>query len=163
MHLASGAAQPSRITTPLVSTCVSPDALPRSFRHLGKGDGRNPFYNGKFFKVPEPVGLRPRPSGKPSDFYRAIGSPPTAEIMDEIGLPPVVAGGFRGYMMGQIIDDGLHGTTNRVPYTAHRLIVRICQRMDTWRMNCKATRDLIYAGLGMQSHRTRSSTTTNPV
>jgi len=93
----------------------------------------NPFtYDGKFFKVPEPMGPRPRPFGKPVKFYRAIGTPPTAEIMGEIGLPPIVPGGFSGRMMGETIDDGLHGTTQRVPCTpfAHRQDMPA--KLDTW-------------------------------
>jgi len=76
-----------------------------SFKIIRTALEGKPFtYDGRFTKIPEPIEIRPRLSGKPLNFYGAIGSPPTAEVMGEMGLPPIVSGGFPDHMMGEIVD-----------------------------------------------------------
>jgi alkanesulfonate monooxygenase SsuD/methylene tetrahydromethanopterin reductase-like flavin-dependent oxidoreductase (luciferase family) len=49
-------------------------------------------YDGRHVKVPREVGVRPRVAGVTTDrinFYGAIGSPGTASVMADLGLPPM--------------------------------------------------------------------------
>ena len=49
-------------------------------------------FDGEHVKVPREVGVRPRVAGVTTDrinFYGAIGSPGTASVMADIGLPPM--------------------------------------------------------------------------
>lgn len=46
-------------------------------------------YRGERLKVPTEVQLRPRPRLGQINFYGAIGSPSSASIMAELGLPPI--------------------------------------------------------------------------
>lgn len=49
-------------------------------------------YDGQFVKVPREIEVRPRVAGVTTDrihFYGAIGSPGTAPVMAELGLPPM--------------------------------------------------------------------------
>jgi alkanesulfonate monooxygenase SsuD/methylene tetrahydromethanopterin reductase-like flavin-dependent oxidoreductase (luciferase family) len=49
-------------------------------------------YSGRYLSVPKPLELRPRVAGVTSDrihLYGAIGSPASAEVMGQMGLPPM--------------------------------------------------------------------------
>jgi alkanesulfonate monooxygenase SsuD/methylene tetrahydromethanopterin reductase-like flavin-dependent oxidoreductase (luciferase family) len=49
-------------------------------------------YQGSYLQVPKQITVRPRVAGVSSDrihFYGAIGSPGSAEIMAQLGLPPI--------------------------------------------------------------------------
>ena len=51
-------------------------------------------FEGEHFRIPRPIELRPRPTGKKIELYGAIGSPPSAGIMGDLGIPPLFTTGF---------------------------------------------------------------------
>ncbi|MSP68283.1 MAG: LLM class flavin-dependent oxidoreductase [Alphaproteobacteria bacterium] len=57
-------------------------------------EGRPFTYDGKFHKIARPVRLRPTPAPKPVHFFGAIGSPESAEIMADLGMPPIASAFF---------------------------------------------------------------------
>lgn len=68
-----------------------------------KGDAFT--YNGKYIKLNRPIQIRPNldPSRK-IEFFGAIGSPGTAEIMAELGLRPLTLAQFPDHMLIKILD-----------------------------------------------------------
>lgn len=67
--------------------------------HSGK-----PFtFDGRFTRIPREITLRPTPTGKPVKFYGAIGSPGSAGIMAELGLPPLCLAQFPDHLLERII------------------------------------------------------------
>nr|WP_087573944.1 LLM class flavin-dependent oxidoreductase [Sphingomonas sp. CDS-1] len=65
-----------------------------------KGEPFN--YHGDYLKVDRTVTARPRLTGRKPNFYGAIGSASSAEIMADIGLPPIAIGQFPGKVLAAI-------------------------------------------------------------
>ena len=61
-------------------------------------------HQGKFFPQPHALELRPRPNGKEINFYGAIGSPPSAGIMGDLNLPPLLIPSFPPKLMTQMLN-----------------------------------------------------------
>lgn len=61
-------------------------------------------FDGRFFKIPRAIQLRPTPTGKPVNFYGAIGSPGSAAIMGELGLPPLCLAQFPDHLLRRTVD-----------------------------------------------------------
>lgn len=59
-------------------------------------------YQGKYLSVPRAVVTRPRLSGRKPRFYGAIGSASSAEIMADIGLPPISIAQFPAKVLAAI-------------------------------------------------------------
>lgn len=59
-------------------------------------------YKGEYLSVERTVTVRPRLSGKKPFFYGAIGSASSAELMADIGLPPIAIGQFPGKVLAAI-------------------------------------------------------------
>jgi alkanesulfonate monooxygenase SsuD/methylene tetrahydromethanopterin reductase-like flavin-dependent oxidoreductase (luciferase family) len=60
-------------------------------------------HTGKFFQIDEPVRVRPRLSSKSPQFYGAIGSPDTAVLMADLGLPPMAIAQFPDHFLKKIV------------------------------------------------------------
>lgn len=60
-------------------------------------------FNGEFVKVPDPIVLRPQLSKKMPNFYGAIGSPGSAEIMADLDLPPLCLSNFPDHVLKSIL------------------------------------------------------------
>jgi len=60
-------------------------------------------FDGKFTKIPREIQLRPTPTGKSVNFYGAIGSPGSAAIMAELGLPPLCLAQFPDHLLERIV------------------------------------------------------------
>lgn len=60
-------------------------------------------YDGTFHKIGRPIQLRPTPTAKPVKFYGAIGSPGSASIMAELGLPPLCLAQFPDHLLQRIV------------------------------------------------------------
>lgn len=60
-------------------------------------------FNGEFAKIPDPILLRPQLSKKQPNFYGAIGSPGSAEIMADLDLPPLCLSNFPDKVLAKII------------------------------------------------------------
>lgn len=66
-----------------------------------KGD---PFtFEGEFVKVADPIVLRPQLEKKMPNFYGAIGSPGSAEIMADLDLPPLCLSNFPDHVLRSIL------------------------------------------------------------
>lgn len=66
-----------------------------------KGD---PFtFEGEFVKVADPIVLRPQLAKKTPNFYGAIGSPGSAEIMADLDLPPLCLSNFPDHVLRSIL------------------------------------------------------------
>lgn len=59
-------------------------------------------YKGEYLNVARSVVARPRLNGRRPNFYGAIGSASSAEIMADIGLPPIAIGQFPGKVLASI-------------------------------------------------------------
>lgn len=62
-------------------------------------------YKGEYLNVERTVTVRPRLTDKRPYFYGAIGSASSAELMADIGLPPIAIGQFPGKVLGSIQDN----------------------------------------------------------
>ncbi len=61
-------------------------------------------YSGRHVKLDRPITLRPLlEPGRMPQFYGAIGSPDTAAIMGQLGLPPLSLAQFPDYMLVKIL------------------------------------------------------------
>ncbi len=61
-------------------------------------------YDGAFIKIERPITLRPHLEGtKPINFFGAIGSPSSAEVMAELELPPLSLAQFPDYLLVKIL------------------------------------------------------------
>jgi alkanesulfonate monooxygenase SsuD/methylene tetrahydromethanopterin reductase-like flavin-dependent oxidoreductase (luciferase family) len=60
-------------------------------------------YSGKHVALDRPVTVRPVLDGRRPNFYGAIGSPESAEIMGELGLPPLCVSQFPDYLLLKIL------------------------------------------------------------
>lgn len=61
-------------------------------------------HEGPFFQVPDPVRVRPEPAEDQVHFYGAIGSPASAEIMADLGLPPFCLSQFPDHLLVKILE-----------------------------------------------------------
>lgn len=62
-------------------------------------------HHGQFFNVRREVKLRPRPIMERINFYGAIGSPPSATIMADFGMPPLAITNFPLHMQHDLIEN----------------------------------------------------------
>ncbi|GGG34789.1 hypothetical protein GCM10010964_23370 [Caldovatus sediminis] len=61
-------------------------------------------FEGRYYRVPDPITLRPTPlAEKPVRFYGAIGSPGSAAIMADLGLPPLCLSTFPDHLLARIL------------------------------------------------------------
>ncbi len=60
-------------------------------------------FDGAFHKISREIQLRPTPTGKEVKFYGAIGSPGSAAIMAELGLPPLCLAQFPDHLLQRIL------------------------------------------------------------
>jgi alkanesulfonate monooxygenase SsuD/methylene tetrahydromethanopterin reductase-like flavin-dependent oxidoreductase (luciferase family) len=75
------------------------------FRIVEKGLAGEPFmHDGRFWKIDRPIRLRPEPVGKPVRFYGAIGSAASAEIMGDLGVPPICLSTFPDHLLTKILE-----------------------------------------------------------
>jgi alkanesulfonate monooxygenase SsuD/methylene tetrahydromethanopterin reductase-like flavin-dependent oxidoreductase (luciferase family) len=66
--------------------------------------GGGPFtYQGRHIRLERPVTVRPVLTGRRPNFYGAIGSPESGEIMGELGLPPLSLSQFPDYLLVKIL------------------------------------------------------------
>ncbi|MGE0700443.1 MAG: LLM class flavin-dependent oxidoreductase [Hyphomicrobiaceae bacterium] len=62
-------------------------------------------YRGKFTTIDRPITVRPRvEKDRKIDFFGAIGSPGSAEIMADMGLAPLSLSQFPDYMLAKILE-----------------------------------------------------------
>lgn len=62
-------------------------------------------YHGQYVRIDRPIKVRPElEKGREVNFFGAIGSPASAEIMAELGLPPLSLAQFPGHMLIKILD-----------------------------------------------------------
>ncbi|HEY2247637.1 MAG TPA: LLM class flavin-dependent oxidoreductase [Bradyrhizobium sp.] len=75
------------------------------FEIVEQGLKGQPFsYRGKFWNIEQPIQIRPEPSDKPVRFYGAIGSPASAEVMGDLGIPPICLSTFPDGLLVKILD-----------------------------------------------------------
>ena len=60
-------------------------------------------FEGKYYTIPNEIRLRPTPTDKAVNFYGAIGSLPSAEIMGGLGLTPLCLSTFPDRLLGRIL------------------------------------------------------------
>ena len=60
-------------------------------------------YHGRFVNLERPITVRPLLSAKKPQFFGAIGSPESAEIMADLGLPPLSLSQFPDFMLLKIL------------------------------------------------------------
>jgi len=75
------------------------------FKIVEQGLAGKPFtHHGKFWNIERPIRLRPDPVDKPVHFYGAIGSPASAEVMGDLGIPPICLSTFPDGLLQKILD-----------------------------------------------------------
>lgn len=62
-------------------------------------------YAGKHIQVPVPLKLRPILEDKKPNFFGAIGSPQSAEIMADLGLPPLALAQFPDHILTKVVEN----------------------------------------------------------
>jgi alkanesulfonate monooxygenase SsuD/methylene tetrahydromethanopterin reductase-like flavin-dependent oxidoreductase (luciferase family) len=67
-------------------------------------EGRPFTFEGRYARFAEPTTLRPVLGGRRPQFYGAIGSPESAAIMAELGLPPLCLSSFPDHLLRRILD-----------------------------------------------------------
>ena len=60
-------------------------------------------FDGEFVKIAEPILLRPQLAGRQPNFYGAIGSPGSAEVMADLDLPPLCLSNFPDHVLKSIL------------------------------------------------------------
>lgn len=60
-------------------------------------------YRGPTVTIDRPIRVRPEPNGKAVNLYGAIGSPQSAEIMGQMGLPPICLAQFPDKLLRKIL------------------------------------------------------------
>lgn len=65
-------------------------------------EGKPFTYKGQYTNIERPITVRPKLERKPQ-FFGAIGSPESAEIMAELGLPPLSLSQFPDYLLVKIL------------------------------------------------------------
>ena len=75
------------------------------FGIVEQGLAGKPFtHHGKFWNIERPIRIRPDPVDKPVHFYGAIGSPASAEVMGDLGIPPICLSTFPDGLLVKILD-----------------------------------------------------------
>lgn len=75
-----------------------------SWEIIRKGlSGEEFTHSGRFWQIERPIRLRPEPCGRPIHFYGAIGSIGSAEIMADLGLPPMCLAQFPDHLLMRIL------------------------------------------------------------
>ncbi len=75
------------------------------YRIVEKGLTGQPFtHDGRFWKIERPVRIRPEPVDKRVRFYGAIGSAASAEIMGELGVPPICLSTFPDGLLTKVLE-----------------------------------------------------------
>jgi alkanesulfonate monooxygenase SsuD/methylene tetrahydromethanopterin reductase-like flavin-dependent oxidoreductase (luciferase family) len=75
------------------------------YRIVEKGLTGEPFtHDGRFWKIERPIRVRPERVDKPVRFYGAIGSAASAEIMGDLGVPPICLSTFPDGLLTRILD-----------------------------------------------------------
>jgi alkanesulfonate monooxygenase SsuD/methylene tetrahydromethanopterin reductase-like flavin-dependent oxidoreductase (luciferase family) len=75
------------------------------FRIVEQGLSGKPFsHHGKFWNIERPIRVRPDPVAKPVHFYGAIGSPASAEVMGDLGIPPICLSTFPDGLLVKILE-----------------------------------------------------------
>jgi len=75
------------------------------FEIVEQGLSGKPFsHHGKFWNIAQPIRIRPEPVDKPVRFYGAIGSPASAEVMGDLGIPPICLSTFPDGLLVKILD-----------------------------------------------------------
>jgi alkanesulfonate monooxygenase SsuD/methylene tetrahydromethanopterin reductase-like flavin-dependent oxidoreductase (luciferase family) len=60
-------------------------------------------HRGQFWNIERPIRLRPEPVKKPINFYGAIGSPASAEVMGDLGIAPICLSTFPDGLLLKIL------------------------------------------------------------
>lgn len=68
-------------------------------------EGKPFTYKGQYLSVDQEITLRPVLNGVKPNFYGAIGSPPSASIMADLGLPPLALAQFPDHLLQRIMDN----------------------------------------------------------
>src|SRR5258708_26874973 len=75
------------------------------FKIVEQGLAGKPFsHHGQFWNIERPIRIRPDPLDKPVNFYGAIGSPGSAEVMGDLGVPPICLSTFPDKLLTRILD-----------------------------------------------------------
>jgi alkanesulfonate monooxygenase SsuD/methylene tetrahydromethanopterin reductase-like flavin-dependent oxidoreductase (luciferase family) len=75
------------------------------FEIVEQGLTGKPFsHHGRFWNIEQPIRIRPEPSDKKVAFYGAIGSPASAEVMGDLGIPPICLSTFPDGLLVKILD-----------------------------------------------------------
>src|SRR5437016_3132715 len=75
------------------------------FRIVEKGLSGAPFtHAGRFWTIDKPIRVRPEPVDKKVCFYGAIGSPASAEVMGDLGIPPICLSTFPGRLLAKLLE-----------------------------------------------------------
>jgi alkanesulfonate monooxygenase SsuD/methylene tetrahydromethanopterin reductase-like flavin-dependent oxidoreductase (luciferase family) len=75
------------------------------YRIMEKGlSGETFTHDGRFWKIDKPIRLRPEPVDKKVNFYGAIGSPASAEVMGELGVAPICLSTFPDKLLARILE-----------------------------------------------------------
>jgi alkanesulfonate monooxygenase SsuD/methylene tetrahydromethanopterin reductase-like flavin-dependent oxidoreductase (luciferase family) len=75
------------------------------FRIVEQGLAGKPFsHRGQFWNIERPIRIRPEPVRKPVHFYGAIGSPASAEVMGDLGIPPICLSTFPDGLLVKILE-----------------------------------------------------------
>lgn len=70
-------------------------------------------FDGRYFKIPREVQIRPTPRRENLNLYGAIGSPPSATIMAELGLSPLISSNFPIEIQRTILGNWRQATLSR--------------------------------------------------
>src|ERR1700753_242563 len=75
------------------------------YKIVEKGLTGKPFtHQGAFWNIDKPIRLRPDPGAKPVQFYGAIGSPASAEVMADLGIAPICLSTFPDAFLIKILE-----------------------------------------------------------
>jgi alkanesulfonate monooxygenase SsuD/methylene tetrahydromethanopterin reductase-like flavin-dependent oxidoreductase (luciferase family) len=66
--------------------------------------GKEFTHRAKFWNIDRPIRLRPEPIKKPVQFYGAIGSPASAEVMGDLGIAPICLSTFPDGLLTKILE-----------------------------------------------------------
>jgi len=71
----------------------------------GAIDGKQFTYKGRYLSVDKEISLRPHLGPRRPNFYGAIGSPQSAEIMANLDLPPLALAQFPDHILSRILEN----------------------------------------------------------
>jgi alkanesulfonate monooxygenase SsuD/methylene tetrahydromethanopterin reductase-like flavin-dependent oxidoreductase (luciferase family) len=75
------------------------------YRIVEKGLAGERFtHDGQFWKIAQPIRIRPEPVAKKVRFYGAIGSPASAEVMGDLGVAPICLSTFPDKLLARILE-----------------------------------------------------------